>query len=153
MYSSENISDLKARVEVFIKDRGFELVEFKFYQRGRESYLNLFVDTPQGGITLAGCSALNREIRDFLDKNALVLEPYTLEVSSPGLDRSLASQKDFLRALNRKIKIFLKEPVNGRLEFAGKLLEASADKINLELDNSLIAAISLNNIAKAKNIV
>lgn len=153
MYSKENITDLKASLASFIKDRGFELVDLKFYQRGMESFLILFVDAPQGGITLAGCSALNREIRDFLDKNALVLEPYTLEVSSPGLDRSLASQKDFLRALNRKIKVFLKEPVNGRLEFAGKLLEASADKINLELDNSLIAAISLNNIAKAKNIV
>lgn len=153
MYSKENITDLKASLDSFIKDRGFELVDLKFYQRGMESFLILFVDTPQGGITLAGCSALNREIRDFLDKNALVLEPYTLEVSSPGLDRSLASQKDFLRALNRKIKVFLKEPVNGRLEFAGKLLEASADKVNLELDNSLIAAISLNNIAKAKNIV
>lgn len=153
MYSKENITDLKASLDFFIKDRGFELVDLKFYQRGIESSLILSVDTLQGGITLAGCSALNREIRDFLDKNALVCQPYTLEVSSPGLDRSLVSQKDFLRALNRKIRIFLKEPVNGRLEFSGKLLEASTDKINLELDNSLIAAISLNNIAKARNIV
>lgn len=145
-------ANLKTTLKLLITEKGFELVDLKFYQRGIESSLILSVDTPQGGITLAGCSALNREIRDFLDKNALVRQPYILEVSSPGLDRSLVSQKDFLRTLNRKIRVFLKEPVNGRLEFSGKLLEASADKINLELDNSSIAAISLDNIAKAKSI-
>lgn len=153
MYSNESAAGLKAALENFIKDRGFELVEFKLCQRGRESYLALLVDIPGDGISLAGCAVLNRQIKDFIEAESLLAEPYTLEVSSPGIDRNLALPRDFLRALNRKIRVFLKEPVSGKLEFSGKLIEAGQDRISLEAENSVVISVFLSNIMRAKQII
>jgi ribosome maturation factor RimP len=152
MNPQERVLQLRSMFEPLIQEKGFELVDMKLYQRGIESFLTLLVDMPKGGISLAGCTLLNREIREFIDKNALLAEPYNLEVSSPGIDRNLASEKDFLRVLNSKIRVFLREPVGGKLEFAGLLIGAAEKRIDLELDNGTMVSIPLDNINKAKSM-
>lgn len=152
MNPQERILQLRNIFEPLIQEKGFELVDMKLYQRGIETFLTFLVDMPEGGISLAGCTLLNREIRDFVDKNALLAEPYNLEVSSPGIDRNLVTENDFLRVLNRKIRVFLRGPVCGKLELTGCLIGLDQEKIDLELDNGEKASILLGNINKARNI-
>lgn len=153
MNQNEKAHILEAAIHDFIKDAGYELVELKFYQRGPEGFLVLLVDTQRADITLAQCSDLNRSISLFIDENGLLSQPYNLEVSSPGIDRNLRTEKDFLRSLNKRIRIFLKAPFSGNLELYGQVIGVYKDRINLELDDKTIADVLLSNITKAKQII
>lgn len=152
MNPQERVLELRNMFEPLIQEKGFELVDMKLYQRGAENFLTLLVDMPKGGISIAQCTLLNREIRDLIDLNSLLAEPYNLEVSSPGIDRNLVNEKDFTRALGRKIRVFLKEPVGAKFELMGRLIGFGQDKIDLELDNGEKVSILLDNINKARNI-
>lgn len=153
MNREEQVVFLRNNLEPFIKERGFVLVDLKLHQRGRESFLILLVDAPRGGVSLLECTSLNREIQIFMEENSLLTGPYTLEVSSPGLDRDLLSTHDFLRTLNRRIRVFLGEPVGGKKELIGQLVYADNEKINLESDTKTTITVFMNNIIKAKNML
>jgi ribosome maturation factor RimP len=85
----------------------------------------LLVDTRQG-ITIDACARVNREIGDMIERESLIGESYTLEVSSPGLDRPLREKKDFQRLLGRSVKVWPMqegrpcEPVTGVIETVGE---------------------------------
>jgi ribosome maturation factor RimP len=86
--------------------------------------LRLFVDKP-GGVTIGDCQAASREAGDVLDATGLIEPAYDLEVSSPGLDRELRTDREFAWAVGKHMRCWVREPVDGRREFAGTLLAAS----------------------------
>ena len=153
MNQHEAPTTLEAIVEPLITEEGFDLVELRLRGSGRNQVLSILADRPYGGITVDECAMLNEKIRLLLEKEAVLGEDCTLEVSSPGLDRPLVERKDFLRAAGRNLRIFLKEPVDGRLELIGRLIEVGEDKINLETENGAVAAILISNIIKTKQIL
>jgi ribosome maturation factor RimP len=131
----------------FLQAEGMELVDIEYRREGRGWVLRLTIDK-EGGVTLEDCGRVSQEVGRSLDVEDFILSPYTLEVSSPGLTRSLKNQKDFLRYRNRTIKVKTLDPIESRRQFKGKLLEVAENGIHLEADGKIFQ-IPLSNIAKA----
>lgn len=124
---------VRAVVEPSIQELGFDLlfVELGSGAGGRRT-LRLFIDAKaeteedaeagQGGVTVANCASVSREVSALLDVDDPIDGAYVLEVSSPGLDRPLARPKDFERYRGRRVRLRAEAPVDGRRNFAGVLL-------------------------------
>ncbi|OGX15332.1 MAG: hypothetical protein A2166_04290 [Omnitrophica WOR_2 bacterium RBG_13_41_10] len=144
--------ELNELIGDYLKEQRLDLVEFIYRREGKKSILRILVDKPQGGITLDECASLNNRIGLLLDEKGLLQQSYALEVCSPGLDRPLETEKDFLRCLNKPIKIFLQEPIEGKWEPEGLVTRVENDTICLDMDGSLLS-IPLLKIRKAKQIL
>jgi ribosome maturation factor RimP len=148
---------IKPRFEEQLKGGGYVLVDMRFYRRqGGEVVLEVLVDRAEGGISLAECGILNRELGDILEKESVFAQPYVLEVASPGLDRPLATAGDFRRARGRQVRFFLKDLVEGKLEYCGTVEDISDDTVTIRVTDKQgdrAVAISLANINKAKQAV
>ena len=152
MDKEELIERLKVLLSEFLSSSNLELVDLIYRREGRDFVLRVLVDKPQGGITLDECTSLSRSISEMLDANNLPDESYMLEVSSPGLDRPLSSEKDFRRNLGRKVKFFLKEMLNGKLEWDGLIKEVNNNSVIIET-GAQVLEIYLDKINEAKIII
>src|SRR3972149_3629078 len=83
----------------------------------------------RGGAGIVDCQRLSHEAGDVLDVSGLIPESYDLEVSSPGLDRELRTDREFAWAWGKDVRCWLREPVDGRLEFAGRLEAAGPERL------------------------
>ena len=140
-----------------------EMVSFRHSERSEESFPEEilrrfapqndadrhFATAPlSGGITLQECGRLNRAMRDAIEAQNLIAENYTLEVSSPGLDRPLKTTGDFLRVMGREVHIFLLEPIGNKFEYTG--IVSKIENENLTIDTSQEEVfIPIQNINKA----
>lgn len=111
---------LEALLEPLLAQESAELVDIEFLHESGRPILRLYLDKDKG-ITLDDCAALSDRIGALLDESNSVPGPYVLEVSSPGLDRVVKKEKDFLRFAGRGAKIRLKSPLAGRRNFTGTL--------------------------------
>lgn len=133
----------------YLKDKGIELVELTTRYEGPNLYVRIFADRPEGGITLEECASLNCKLSSLFEENILIEERYTLEVSSPGIDRSLSTKNDFLRSLDKTVRFFLNTLVNGKLEWEGVVKKADDDSVYIEVKGELLQVPYLT-INKAK---
>ncbi|MFC1579281.1 ribosome maturation factor RimP [Thermodesulfobacteriota bacterium] len=131
---SEEVSRLVGPV---LESSGFELVDVEYTSNHGKRILRLYVDRP-GGVTLDDCARVSREVGDLIDVKNIVDHGYVLEVSSPGLNRPLKKEKDFLRVLGKKIKVFMAAPVEGRRKFAGTLRSFEGGVLGLEMESGLV---------------
>jgi len=152
MDKDQLIERLKALLSDFLLSNNLDLVDLVYRREGKDLVLRILVDKVEGGISLDECSRLNRAISDMLDVNNLLEERYILEVSSPGLDRPLSSEKDFKRCLEKNVKFFLKELINGKLEWDGLIKRVSEASVYVDVGNKVIE-IPLDKINKAKRII
>ena len=114
---------VEARVESLMQEiiegTDFELVDVE-YIKERDWYLRIFVDKI-GGIDLDDCQMLSEKLGEILDKDPIIESAYILEVSSPGIDRVLKKDKDFLRETGKKVDVTLYAPIDGEKSFVGVL--------------------------------
>lgn len=132
---------------------GIELVELEYRKEGQGMMLRLYIDKP-GGITLDDCADVSRELSEILDVEDVIHAHYNLEVSSPGLNRPLKKESDYLRYVGRLVKIRTFEMVaddagNKRKTFLGELLGLEGGVVAMKLTEGQSAAIPLDKIAKA----
>ena len=113
-----------------IEDTDFELVDVE-YVRERDWYLRIFVDKP-GGIDLDDCQDLSEKIGAVLDKESVINSAYILEVSSPGIDRVLKKDKDFIREKGKKVDVTLYAPIDGQKNLTGILIGRDEKFLTLE---------------------
>ncbi len=135
-----------------LKAQGLDLVELICNYQGRDLFLRLLVDKPEGGIIIKECAEVNRRLSAMLNEANILEQSYILEVSSPGLDRPLSSKNDFIRCLNKKVKFFLSEFINGKLEWDGVINKVSEGKVYVSI-GEVILEIPLDKINKAKQII
>ncbi len=133
--------------EPIIKRMGYELVDIEFKSGGRESYLRIFVDRPKGKghITLKEIVALSNEISIMLDVEDPIKERYTLEVSSPGLDRELKKEREIRWAVGKKVVAHMDD---GR-DIQGRLEKVEEDRLHIggrEVERSRIRKLRLNEV-------
>ncbi len=125
---------IESRVEnlmnEIISGTDFELVDVE-YIKERDWYLRIFVDKV-GGIDLDDCQMLSEKLGAILDKDPIIESAYILEVSSPGIDRVLRKDKDFLREAGKKVDVTFYAPVDGQKIFTGVLSKRDEKFLYLE---------------------
>ncbi len=146
------IGELKTLLKEYLLPLNFILVDIlSRYERG-SLYLTVLADRPQGGITLDECAELNRDIGDLIEEKSIIMGSYILEVSSPGLDRPLKTSDDFSRFTRQKVKFFLNEAVNGKLEWDGLIDNVNPVSVSVITAEGIIDIPYLK-INKAKLII
>lgn len=143
--------EIRKTIADFISAHGLELVDLIYRYEGRDLYLRILVDYPEGGITIGECAGLNSSISRILDEEDIIGSRYILEVSSPGLDRPLRTKNDFLRCLNKEAIFFLRQSVNARLELSGRISEVRDDAVGIDIEGSLVW-VNFVDISKAKQL-
>lgn len=133
-----DIKKVTQLVEPVLDEMGFELVDIEYLSEHGRMVLRVYADK-EGGITLDDCASVSRQIGDLIDVKDIVRHGYVLEVSSPGLNRPLKKENDFLRAVGKKIKIQMIVPLKGRRRFNGYLRKFEEGTVYIEMDNNLIA--------------
>lgn len=145
--------ELKDFVSGYLKEQGLRLVDLIYRYEGRDLFLRILVDKPEGGITLDECARLNDEISRILDDKDIIKQRYILEVFSPGLDRPLVAKSDFLRCVNRNVRFFLCESINGKMELEGIITKIDGDSVYIKDLQGKLIEIPLAKIKKAKQII
>lgn len=124
---------IAAIVEPALEDRGFRLVRVAI--SGREGKtVQVMAERPDGTMTIEDCEAISREVSALLDVHDPVAGAYRLEVSSPGIDRPLVRASDFEDWAGHEAKIELKEPIEGRKRFRGRLEGFEGGEVRIEVD-------------------
>jgi ribosome maturation factor RimP len=139
---TENMDVLKV-IETTVTGLGYELVDV---ERGGGGMLTVYLDSPKG-IDVNDCQLVSNQLtRLFLVEN---IDYSRLEVSSPGLDRPLKKDADFVRFAGEKAKFKLRMPINGQKNFVGLIGALSAGVVQLDVDG-VVVAIELSNVEKAR---
>jgi ribosome maturation factor RimP len=138
-------------IEPTITEHNIELVDVEYIKAGKVWILRVFIDKKQG-VTVLDCQKLSREIEDLIEVHELISDPYTLEVSSPGLDRPLKKEADFLRNKDKQIQLNTYAPIEGRKNFSGIVLDVN-DKILFLKNKDNCIELELANIAQAKLVI
>lgn len=126
----ERVRSVAGRVTA---DRGFELVEVEVKRSGAGQLVRLYVDRPEGGIGLDDLQSVSEEVSAILDAEDPIEGHYTLEVSSPGLDRPLRTEADYRRFAGRLAKLSSYEPLDGRRHWTGRIVSCEGGVVTLDL--------------------
>ncbi len=140
------ISEIARRVG---DSEGIEIVDVEFLGGGHSRLLRIYIDRPQG-VTHADCEFISQQVGTILDvEDVIPGDSYTLEVSSPGLERKLATPRDFERFVGKKAKVTLREPVDNQRHWEGKLAGFSEGIVELEASAGKIIHFPLAQVQKA----
>ena len=142
--------------EPLAEEMGFELIDVEFVKEGREDYLRIYIDKPEG-VTITDCETFSRAMNEILDREEFIDLPYIFEVSSPGLTRPLKKEKDYERSIGKLVDISLYKAVDKMKNLTGILKsytekelviedEISSEELTLERNN--IAGIRLAYVEK-----
>ena len=142
------IKDVETVALPVLEELGFELVEVQYRREQNGWVLRLIIDK-QDGISLGDCAAVSREISQLLDIEEFIDQAYSLEVSSPGLNRPLKRIADFERFVGRQAKIKTTEPIAGEHVFVGKINKTEGESIILEVGGKEVTILFIQ-IAKAR---
>lgn len=149
--ASNNIeSKVENLLKNIIENLGYELYDVLYEKEGKDYYLRIIIDKPSG-IDINDCEKVNNEINDILDEADYIKEQYFLEVSSPGIERTLRKEKHFLSQIGNEISIKLFKPINRQKELIGILEEYNEKELTIKTDESTIK-IDLKDIALVKTI-
>jgi len=128
-----DIEQIRAIVSRVATTHGVEMVEVDLRGGGKARTLKITIDKPEG-VTHEDCANVSREVSAILDvEDAVPGGSYTLEVSSPGLDRKLLGPQDYVRFTGSRIKVMTREPVNGNRHFEGRLESFANGRLLLEV--------------------
>ena len=147
MGKSSVAQSVEALITPVLNSEELELVDVEYQKEGKDWTLRVFIDKP-GGITVQDCQAASHRVEDMIEIDGLIPSHYILEVSSPGLDRPLKKEKDFLKYKGRRIRLTTFSPINNQKKFKGTIQEFKEDTLFLE-DQQEVFKIPLIHIAKA----
>lgn len=131
---------------------GIEIVDVDYLGGGRNRMIRVYIDKPRG-VTHADCELISRQVGTILDVEDFVPGPYRLEVSSPGLDRKLVKPADFERFAGRKARIRLRQPVDGRRHFTGRLSGCESGNIAVEVGPGTVVCFPFEDVEQARLVV
>jgi ribosome maturation factor RimP len=145
-------SSIEKRVQAIAEsvaiDHGLELVHAEVAGPENKPIVRIFIDKP-GGITHQDCSEVSLHVGTILDVQDFIHAAYTLEVSSPGLDRGLYKKADYERFVGSLAKMRTNRPIAGQRNFRGRLLGVEGEEVLFEDRTSGLITVPLDIIAKA----
>jgi len=124
---------VESLVEKKINDLGYELYDVEYAKEGKDYYLRIFVDKPEG-IDLNDCEKVNDGINDLLDQADYIKEQYFLEVSSPGIERTLRKDKHLEANIDSLVEIKLFKPIEKQKVLQGILKEFSNESLTIQTE-------------------
>jgi len=127
---------------------GLELVHWEALGPSSNFTLRIYIDKP-GGVNHGDCEAISREVGTLFDIEDLIPNRYTLEVSSPGIERGLYKPADYQRFVGSRVRLKTFAPINGQRNFRGQLLGIEQNVVSLEVDGAGRVDIPYEQIAKA----
>lgn len=136
-------------IEETVQSQGYELVEAELKGSGKNSILRIFIDRPSG-ISHRDCELVSEQVGTVLDVEDLIPSSYTLEVSSPGLDRKLVKESDYTRFDGKLARVQTRIPLNQQKVFRGRLNGVHDGKVRLELPKGDLLEIPLDVIQEAR---
>ncbi|HEV2499321.1 MAG TPA: ribosome maturation factor RimP [Terriglobia bacterium] len=146
----EKIREMAVRVAA---SEGLTLVDVELKGGRTNQLLRIYIDKPQG-VSHADCQVVSEQMSALLDVEDLFPGQYTLEVSSPGLDRKLVKASDYEHFAGRKARLVLQEPMSdGNKVLEGRLVGFEAGRVRLDIGESQIREFELSSIAKAKLVL
>lgn len=146
--STAILSKIEAIAERVAQSEGIEIVEIELKGGGRNRFLRISIDRPEG-VTHADCETISHQVGAMLDVEDVVPGAYTLEVSSPGVERRLVKYRDFERFTGKKIKVSLREPVENSRRWEGTLATCADGLINLEVAEGKTIQFPFDQVDKA----
>ena len=137
-------------LEPILKENNFELYDVEFVKEAGTFYLRAFIDK-EGGININDCELVSRRLSDLLDEKDFIPEAYILEVSSPGLGRTLKKDKHFEKSIGEEVEIKLFKALDKQKDFTGYLesfndeviVISDEDENEIEFERSNIASVRL----------
>lgn len=133
---SRSVTDrLQEIISPILWTLGLELIEVACVGQGPRTIIRVFIDKP-GGVTVQDCERAHIAVGPALDVADPFPHAYTLEVSSPGLDRPFKRLQDYQRAVGKRVSIKLKQPLNGQWRVVGELMQADEDSVVLTVPRS-----------------
>ena len=135
-------------IERVVAREGLELVHWEMVGPRNNFVLRIYIDKP-GGVNHGDCEVESNQVGTLLDVEDLVANRYTLEVSSPGIERGLYKRADYERFAGNRIKLKTCGPINGRRNFRGVLVGIREDEVSLDADGVGRIEIPYEQIAKA----
>jgi len=147
--AAEIVERIRSLAEPILTDRGLELVDVEFQREGRGWTLRLYMDRA-GGVRLDDCQQVSEELGDHLAVADIIPHAYTLEVSSPGLDRPLTREADFLRFAGKAARITTREAIQGQRNFHGRLAGLADGEVLLDVAEGRQVRIPRGLIARAR---
>lgn len=125
----------------------FDLLGIEFIRAGNHSTLRIYIDH-ENGINVDNCADVSHQVSAILDVEDPIATEYSLEVSSPGMDRPLFTLPHFEAVVGETVDVRLNVPQDGRRNFKGTLVGIEGDMINVEIDNQVYSLL-IDNVAKA----
>jgi ribosome maturation factor RimP len=135
--------------EGLLSDYGMEVVDVDLRFEGGRRVLRVFIDK-EGGVTLADCARISRELGDLIEAEDMIDGHYVLEISSPGLNRPLKKERDFVRSIGKMVKLRMVRPINNRRNFIGRLQNVNQGTISLLVDQDNLVELPLKEVDKAR---
>lgn len=142
-----SVGNIRDVVEPIIRRLGFELWDCQLHQSGSHTLLRIYIDRAEG-VTLDDCTAVSREIGAILDVEDAIKNRYTLEISSPGLQRNLITLQHFQCYVGSPVKIKLRVARDGKKHFVGQIEKVADHHIFLKTEEGVMN-IALNDIQRA----
>ena len=130
---------------------GCELVELQFRREAPGWVLRLVIDNANG-IGIDDCARISREVAHLLEVEDPIEQSYSLEVSSPGLDRPLESERDFLRCKGKKAKVVVREPIDGQNQCIGLIEDVTEESVTLRTEHGIMD-IPFTRMKKARLVI
>jgi ribosome maturation factor RimP len=150
--SKEKIEDIVYKLCKPVIDRfNFELVEVEYKKEGGDWYLRIYIDK-EGGITIDDCQAVSEAISELLDQADPIENSYIFEVSSPGVERPLKTERDYQKAIGKLVEAKLFAPMEGKKLIEGILAGYTDDTVELEQNEDKIV-LDKKQIALIKPVI
>jgi ribosome maturation factor RimP len=146
---SDAVDGIRRVLDPILESMGLSLWDLEFQKQGPQWLLRIFIDREPGGVTLDDCETVSRDLGAALDVEDIIPHAYRLEVSSPGLDRSLTKLEHFARFTGSTVKVKTYRPINGQKVFRGRLRGIDKGTVGIELETGVLLHIDLSDIAKA----
>lgn len=128
------VNEIYEMVNPIAEELNYDIYHIEYVKENGEFYLRIYIEK-DGGITLSDCEALSRRVSDLMDEKDPIKDPYFLEVSSPGLNRTLFNENHYKRFIGREVMVRFTKSIDGKKNVKGILKEVNDDSIVVEAEN------------------
>ena len=128
------VNEIYEMVNPIAEELNYDIYQIEYVKENGEFYLRIYIEK-DGGITLSDCEALSRRVSDLMDEKDPIKDPYFLEVSSPGLNRTLFTENHYKRFIGREVMVRFTKSIDGKKNVKGILKEVNDDSIVVEAEN------------------